>query len=70
MIQTSDLSATIKGLKPGTEYALQVRAKTTRGWGEYTPVVYKKTPHAMGLGKFREIYKKTRLIWETLQICI
>ncbi|XP_043470150.1 ephrin type-A receptor 4-A isoform X4 [Leptopilina heterotoma] len=49
VIETSDLSATIKGLKPGTEYAFQVRAKTTRGWGEYTPVVYKKTPHAMGL---------------------
>ncbi|XP_033220278.1 ephrin type-B receptor 1-B isoform X21 [Belonocnema kinseyi] len=49
VIKTSDLSASIKGLKPGTEYALQVRAKTTRGWGEYTPVVYKKTPHAMGL---------------------
>ncbi|XP_034180114.1 eph receptor tyrosine kinase isoform X1 [Osmia lignaria lignaria] len=49
VIQTSDLSATFKGLKPSTDYAIQVRAKTTRGWGEYTPVVYKKTPHAMGL---------------------
>ncbi|XP_076758190.1 eph receptor tyrosine kinase isoform X6 [Xylocopa sonorina] len=49
MVQTSDLSATFKGLKPSTDYAVQVRAKTTRGWGEYTPVVYKKTPHAMGL---------------------
>nr|XP_012139526.1 PREDICTED: ephrin type-A receptor 4-A isoform X9 [Megachile rotundata] len=48
VIQTSDLSATFKGLKPATDYAIQVRAKTTRGWGEYTPVVYKKTPHAMG----------------------
>lgn len=50
VIQTSELSATFKGLKPSTDYAIQVRAKTTRGWGEYTPVVYKKTPHAMGLG--------------------
>ncbi|XP_043675219.1 ephrin type-B receptor 1-B isoform X11 [Vespula pensylvanica] len=49
VIQTSDLSATFKGLKPATDYAIQVRAKTTRGWGEYTPVIYKKTPHAMGL---------------------
>ncbi|KAI4496664.1 hypothetical protein M0804_000474 [Polistes exclamans] len=49
VIQTSDLSATFKGLKPSTDYAIQVRAKTTRGWGEYTPVIYKKTPHAMGL---------------------
>ncbi|XP_066597615.1 ephrin type-B receptor 1-B isoform X6 [Prorops nasuta] len=50
VVQTSDLSATFKGLKPATDYAIQVRAKTTRGWGEYTPVVFKKTPHAMGLG--------------------
>ncbi|XP_048511439.1 ephrin type-A receptor 4 isoform X14 [Athalia rosae] len=49
VVQTSDLSATFKGLKPTTDYAIQVRAKTTRGWGEYTPVVFKKTPHAMGL---------------------
>lgn len=52
VIQTSELSATFKGLKPSTDYAIQVRAKTTRGWGEYTPVVYKKTPHAMGLGDY------------------
>lgn len=51
VIQTSELSATFKGLKPSTDYAIQVRAKTTRGWGEYTPVVYKKTLHAMGLGR-------------------
>lgn len=51
VIQTSELSATFKGLKPSTDYAIQVRAKTTRGWGEYTPVIFKKTPHAMGLGK-------------------
>ncbi|XP_050466576.1 ephrin type-A receptor 4-B isoform X5 [Cataglyphis hispanica] len=49
VIQTSELSATFKGLKASTDYAIQVRAKTTRGWGEYTPVVFKKTPHAMGL---------------------
>jgi len=55
VIQTSELSATFKGLKPSTDYAIQVRAKTTRGWGEYTPVVFKKTPHAMGLGKSMQI---------------
>lgn len=58
VIQTSELSATFKGLKPSTDYAIQVRAKTTRGWGEYTPVVFKKTPHAMGLGK-RERHSDT-----------
>lgn len=51
VIQTTELSVTFKDLKPSTDYAIQVRAKTTRGWGEYTPVVYKKTPHAMGLGE-------------------
>lgn len=65
VIQTSDLSASIKGLKPGTEYALQVRAKTTRGWGEYTPVVYKKTPHAMGLGNFSENHDE-RIAYTTI----
>ncbi|KAJ8679399.1 hypothetical protein QAD02_015186 [Eretmocerus hayati] len=49
VIQTSDLSATFEDLKPGTDYAIQVRAKTTRGWGEYTPIIYKRTPHTMGL---------------------
>ncbi|XP_015609289.1 ephrin type-B receptor 1 isoform X3 [Cephus cinctus] len=49
VMQTTALSATFKSLKPSTDYAIQVRAKTTRGWGEYTPVIYKKTPHAMGL---------------------
>ncbi|XP_044591144.1 ephrin type-B receptor 1-B isoform X13 [Cotesia glomerata] len=49
IVQTHDLSATFKGLRPATDYAIQVRAKTTRGWGEYTPVIYKKTNHAMGL---------------------
>ncbi|XP_058808971.1 ephrin type-B receptor 1-B isoform X2 [Phymastichus coffea] len=49
VMQTSELSATFKNLKPMTEYAVQVRAKTTRGWGEYTPVLYKKTSHAIGL---------------------
>lgn len=58
VIQTSELSATFKGLRPSTDYAIQVRAKTTRGWGEYTPLVFKKTPHAMGLGK-RERHSDT-----------
>ncbi|XP_034947517.1 ephrin type-A receptor 4-B isoform X3 [Chelonus insularis] len=49
VLQTHDLSATFKGLKSATDYAIQVRAKTTRGWGEYTPVIYKKTAHIMGL---------------------
>lgn len=62
MLQTHDLSATFKALKPGTDYAIQVRAKTTRGWGEYTPVIYKKTAQAMGLGMFLKNYDEIRRI--------
>lgn len=61
IIQTSDLSATFKKLRPGTDYAIQVRAKTTRGWGEYTPVIFKKTPQAMGLGK--STYNKSNILF-------
>ncbi|XP_063925314.1 ephrin type-B receptor 1-B isoform X3 [Zophobas morio] len=40
---TTDLSATITGLQQRTEYGLQVRAKTQRGWGAYSPVIFKTT---------------------------
>ncbi|CAH1992586.1 unnamed protein product [Acanthoscelides obtectus] len=40
---TSDLSATITGLQQRTEYGVQVRAKTQRGWGAYSPVIFKTT---------------------------
>ncbi|XP_018565407.1 ephrin type-B receptor 1-B isoform X2 [Anoplophora glabripennis] len=40
---TADLSATITGLQQRTEYGLQVRAKTQRGWGAYSPVIFKTT---------------------------
>lgn len=40
---TTDLSATITNLQQRTEYGLQVRAKTQRGWGAYSPVIFKTT---------------------------
>ncbi|KAL3270488.1 hypothetical protein HHI36_021030 [Cryptolaemus montrouzieri] len=40
---TNELSATITGLKQKTEYGIQIRAKTQRGWGAYSPVIYKMT---------------------------
>ncbi|CAH1117657.1 unnamed protein product [Phaedon cochleariae] len=44
---TTDLSAVITGLQQKTEYGLQVRAKTQRGWGAYSPVIFKITGQVM-----------------------
>ena len=33
----------IKGLKEATEYAFQVRAQTSNGWGDFSRAVFKKT---------------------------
>ncbi|XP_076256187.1 eph receptor tyrosine kinase isoform X2 [Rhynchophorus ferrugineus] len=40
---TATLIATITGLQQRTEYGLQVRAKTPRGWGAWSPVIFKTT---------------------------
>ncbi|XP_066144115.1 ephrin type-A receptor 4-A isoform X2 [Euwallacea fornicatus] len=40
---TTTLIATITGLQQRTEYGLQVRAKTPRGWGAWSPVTFKTT---------------------------
>ncbi|XP_050316258.1 ephrin type-B receptor 2 isoform X3 [Anthonomus grandis grandis] len=40
---TTTLIATITGLQQRTEYGLQVRAKTPRGWGAWSPVMFKTT---------------------------
>lgn len=48
---TTDLSATITNLQQRTEYGLQVRAKTQRGWGAYSPVIFKTTGQVLNTGK-------------------
>lgn len=48
---TSDLSATITGLHQRTEYGIQVRAKTQRGWGAYSPAIFKTTGQVLNTGK-------------------
>ncbi|XP_044741715.1 ephrin type-B receptor 1-B isoform X2 [Chrysoperla carnea] len=45
---TKDLQLTFSGLKQRTEYGIQVRAKTSRGAGEFTPVIYKTTGQMLG----------------------
>lgn len=50
-LQTRDLSATITGLQQRTEYGIQVRAKTQRGWGAYSPAIFKTTGQVLNTGK-------------------
>ncbi|KAK7603916.1 hypothetical protein V9T40_004189 [Parthenolecanium corni] len=40
---TSFQYVTFTQLRPRTEYGFQVRAKTMRGWGEYSPTIFKAT---------------------------
>ncbi|XP_018329146.1 ephrin type-B receptor 1-B isoform X6 [Agrilus planipennis] len=42
-IYTSEQSTTITGLQQRTEYGIQVRAKSHKGWGNYSPVILKTT---------------------------
>lgn len=40
---TSSQHVVFNQLRPRTDYGFQVRAKTMRGWGEYSPVIFKTT---------------------------
>ncbi|GBP96597.1 Ephrin type-A receptor 4-A [Eumeta japonica] len=40
---TKESQATIIGLKRDTEYGFRVRAKTKRGWGEFSSILYART---------------------------
>lgn len=51
---TTDLSTTITGLQQRTEYGLQVRAKTQRGWGAYSPIIFKTTGQVLNTGKIKK----------------
>lgn len=50
-ILTTERQATLTGLQQRTEYGLQVRAKTARGWSAYSPVVFKTTGQVMNTGE-------------------
>ncbi|XP_075223132.1 eph receptor tyrosine kinase [Lycorma delicatula] len=45
---TVEQKATFTGLRQRTEYGFQVRAKTTHGWGEFSPPIYKTTGQVLG----------------------
>lgn len=47
---TTELIAVITGLHQRTEYGIQVRAKTQRGWGAYSPVIFKTTGQVLNTG--------------------
>lgn len=49
-VLTSELSATFSGLMQRTEYGIQVRAKTQRGWGAYSTPIYKTTGQVFKTG--------------------
>lgn len=40
---TADRHAVFTSLRPKTDYGFQVRAKTSHGWGEYSPTIFKTT---------------------------
>ncbi|XP_069702936.1 ephrin type-B receptor 2 isoform X1 [Periplaneta americana] len=47
-ILTKEQQATFTGLRQRTEYGFQVRAKTTHGWGEFSPTIFKTTGQVLG----------------------
>jgi len=44
---TADRHVVFTALRPKTDYGFQVRAKTGRGWGEYSPTIFKTTGQQM-----------------------
>jgi ephrin-B len=50
---TKEQQTTFTGLRQRTEYGFQVRAKTTHGWGEFSPTVFKTTGQILGTGELQ-----------------
>ncbi|KAK8387010.1 hypothetical protein O3P69_017987 [Scylla paramamosain] len=47
-ILTKKEESSLVALRQGTDYGFQVRAKTTHGWGKYSPPIYKRTGQLLG----------------------
>ncbi|XP_054266069.1 ephrin type-B receptor 1-B-like isoform X3 [Macrosteles quadrilineatus] len=45
---TTENRISFTGLRQRTEYGFQVRAKTTHGWGDFSPTVFKTTGQVLG----------------------
>jgi len=45
---TKENHVTITGLRQRTEYGFAVRAKTTHGWGDFSPTIFKTTGQVLG----------------------
>lgn len=50
-ILTKKEESSLVSLRQSTDYGFQVRAKTSHGWGKYSPPIYKKTGQLLGTGK-------------------
>lgn len=48
---TTENRLTFNSLRQRTEYGFQVRAKTTHGWGDFSPTIFKTTGQVLGTGK-------------------
>lgn len=60
-ILTTKLTTTITDLQQRTEYGIQVRAKTQRGWGTYSPIIFKMTGHVLNTGNNNERKKLNKI---------
>ena len=59
-----------ENLKQKTDYGFQVRAKTTSGWGEFSPVVYKRTGQLMASFVGEEEYSQQGLMITIIAVAV
>lgn len=59
-----------ENLKQKTEYGFQVRAKTVSGWGEFSPVVYKRTGQLVSLEESRLSYESQGLLITIIAVAV
>lgn len=61
----------VENLKQKTDYGFQVRAKTVSGFGEFSPVVYKRTGQLLALvGGTEDNYSKQGLLITVIAVAV